>query len=154
MTRLLISIYPMFCLQTYTEIQEGQYHHQIWGSLKAEQQRASGKEKGKVTHSAHGKVSTAELGNTEALEKAQVMGIMCTRWTLSSKMETYCWMAKGRFCCHTGKEAVLACIPHAEVIGIFWDCSELHFLRPAHNAHKSMPTKGSKRTPNDFMSTI
>lgn len=48
----------------------------------------------------------------------------------------------------------LACTPHAEVIGIFWDHSDLHFLRPAHNVYKSMPSKGSKRTPNDFMSTI
>lgn len=45
---------------------------------------------------------------------------------------------------------MLACTPHAEVIGIFWDYSDLHFLRPAHNACKSMPTEGSKRTPNDF----
>lgn len=53
-------------------------------------------------------------------------------------------MAKGRFCDHPGT-VVLACMPHVEVIGVFWDHSDLHFSKPACNAYKSMPTNGSKR---------
>lgn len=140
----LLIIYMLFCLLT----QRGKVNVTIRSGGHIKSRIARSIREGKVTHFAHGKVCVTELG------KAQVMGIMHTRWTPSSEEETYCWMAKGRFCCHTEKEVVLACTPNAEVIGIFWDHSDLHFLRPAHNAYKSMPTEGSKRTPNYFMSTI